>query len=96
MFEGNEKREIRVHVSAQISSRRPHDLNAWNALVFLERFSHTFPRVHFAKKSAIFDNHLLHGRAKLTFLKQTRQNWQKSETIRCMRVTELLTVRNDH
>ena len=65
-------------------------------LVFRERFSHTFPRVHFAKKSAIFDNHLLHGRAKLTFLKQTRQNWQKSETIRCMRVTELLTVRNDY
>ena len=71
-------------------------------LAFRSRLSRAFqPRVSacsFCKKERYIDNHLLHGRAKLTFLKQTRQNWQKPETIRCMhmRATELLNVRNDY
>ena len=69
-------------------------------LAFCSRLSRAFQphfsAFSFCKKEHYIDNHLLHGRAKLKFLKQTRQNCQKPETIRCMRVTELLTVRNDY
>ena len=69
-------------------------------LAFRSRLSRAF-QPHFSaysfrRKERYFDNHLLHGRAKLQFLKQTRQKCQKSKTIKCMGVTVLLNVRNDY